>query len=100
MDHHCPWLNNCIGFRNRKLFMLLIIYSSIEILMADIISIIQYIKVILHSRRINVYNKLNLSLGFIGLIAAIVFSFLIYKFLKYHLELVSKNTTTIEQLDE
>ncbi len=68
--------------------------------MADIISIIQYIKVILHSRRINVYNKLNLSLGFIGLIAAIVFSFLIYKFLKYHLELVSKNTTTIEQLDE
>ncbi len=80
--------------------MLLIIYSSIEILMADIISIIQYIKVILHSRRINVYNKLNLSLGFIGLIAAIVFSFLIYKFLKYHLELVSKNTTTIEQLDE
>lgn len=68
--------------------------------MADIISIIQYIKVILHSRKINAYNKLNLSLGFIGLIAAVVFSFLIYKFLKYHLELVSKNTTTIEQLDE
>lgn len=80
--------------------MLLIIYSSIEILIADIISVIQYTKLILHSRRINVYNKLNLSLGFVGLVAAIVFSFLIYKFLKYHLDLIFKNTTTIEQLDE
>ena len=29
MDHHCPWVANCIGFHNHKYFLNLILWASL-----------------------------------------------------------------------
>ncbi|TYZ68330.1 hypothetical protein PybrP1_007609 [[Pythium] brassicae (nom. inval.)] len=37
MDHHCPWTNNCVGWDNKKHFLLFLLYTALSCLLFNAI---------------------------------------------------------------
>ena len=99
MDHHCPWVNNCIGFFNRKYFMQFIFYAEISFIYNFIFSCIYLlgkIKIVKEGK----INYIYYGFMWINCLAVGIASFLFGKFVYYHIQLVIKNSSTIENLDK
>eukprot|EP00356_Strombidium_inclinatum_P004382 CAMPEP_0170482098 /NCGR_PEP_ID=MMETSP0208-20121228/2268_1 /TAXON_ID=197538 /ORGANISM="Strombidium inclinatum, Strain S3" /LENGTH=159 /DNA_ID=CAMNT_0010754895 /DNA_START=360 /DNA_END=839 /DNA_ORIENTATION=- len=105
MDHHCPWINNCIGFWNRKYFLLLLIYVLLMTYMTAATLAYDFYEAIMWGFQVKFMatNDPKLSANIMIIFAFILdvtVACLMTAFLKFHIMLATENKTTIENLDK
>ncbi|KAL4501683.1 hypothetical protein ABPG72_018734 [Tetrahymena utriculariae] len=99
MDHHCRWINNCVGLKNQKYFILFLVHCEIYCIL--IIIYLIFSAVLLYQ------NTPKLFMLFIGItwkhivailfiILSALFIFLINEFLSDQYDCIKTNQTTVE----
>lgn len=100
MDHHCPFTgNSCIGFMNRKFFLLFLYYASAGCALVTVIaphSILQMLDKAGMNPDVSTWDVLWVILIMFGYMMCFVHALALGGFAVFHTYLVLKNRTTIE----
>jgi len=94
MDHHCPVINNCVGFGNYKFFVLLLVYGWALCWIGWPTALTKFVLVEWEGP-----NTTDAQLV-IGMILAMAYALVLTLFGGMHLRMVFINKTTLEQMDD
>lgn len=96
MDHHCPWVCNCIGYFNYKFFLNMLCTTALT---CDLIAVTSFpiVRACMESKEDNLEQLLYILVSFF-LVTAL--GIIITGFFSFHIYLLANAKTTIEYCEK
>jgi len=72
MDHHCPWINNCVGINNQKVFILFLFYTALCCLYSGVLLVARFFSCSKRPRQCSVAGS-GTALAIVDFVLCLVF---------------------------